>query len=141
MKAAIIFFFLVTSSYSFGFAFAQDECSKRHRIQIFRIDASNQRLFVRYFEKDFQSSASIRGILNEARSYVKECRNDWSDGWHVSFFREKKYAGYKDEPEIIEFIKEGRWAKNYMAEYSNRIRTLNTYPLQPKKQLIYKLSQ
>jgi len=141
MKAAIIFIFLLTFSYSFGFAIAQDECSKEHRIQIFRIDAGSQRLFVQYSEKDFKSSASIRNILEDVRSHVRDCRHDWSEDWSVSFFREKKYAAYKDEPEMIKFIKEGSWARNYMVEYSNRTKTLTTYPLQPEKQRIYKFSQ
>lgn len=82
--------------------------------EIVRIDNKNQRLFV--INKNMTPE-----FLGSKLKNIKLCLKDseWDDDWAISIFSEEKYAGYKDEQNIIPLHKNNEWAKAYKLEYLN----------------------
>jgi hypothetical protein len=54
----------------------------------------------------------------------------------LSLFTDAKYAGYKDEKNIIPYHEDNSWAKAYVAEYDSQANTLISYPAYKPKQIL-----
>ena len=96
---------------------------------IVKVDNKNERLFV--VNKDLTPE-----LLSTKLSSIKSCLKDsaWANDWAISIFTEEKYAGYKDEKNIIPFHKNNEWAKAYKIEYLNSSSTIIKNPaLNPKE--------
>jgi hypothetical protein len=104
------------------------------RDQLFRIDPTNRRLFVAGSSDDLKNQAAgLAPRLNSIRAYVAKCHPDWGRHWNASFFADRKFAGYKDE-QPARFMKDGTWAKAYLAEYENETGRLTLHPALPNAQ-------
>jgi hypothetical protein len=84
-----------------------------------RVDEERQRFFIQ------QSQATLES-LNPLITKIQGCLNShvWKDNWSLSVFSEKKFAGYKDEPNIIPFHNNDEWSKGYLAEFDAASNTL-----------------
>jgi hypothetical protein len=51
----------------------------------------------------------------------------------VSVFSEATYAGYKDETQLQESVKDGRWSRAYVGKYDRASQKLTLSPQDPKK--------
>ncbi|MGF1689290.1 hypothetical protein L4C36_21900 [Photobacterium japonica] len=91
-------------------------------VQIVRMDENNQRLFV-------VPNGSVQ-IKVSAADDVNHCfeSSRWNDNWSVSVFSASKYAGYKDEENIIQYHKDGAWSKGYLAEIDGVNKTVTYSP-------------
>ena len=97
--------------------------------KIVRVDNKNERLFV--VNKDLTPA-----LLSAKLSSIKSCLKNsvWANDWAISVFTEEKYAGYKDEKNIIPFHKKNEWAKAYKIEYLNSSSTIIKNPaLKPEE--------
>jgi hypothetical protein len=97
--------------------------------KIVKADNKNQRLFV--VDEDLTPE-----LLSSKLSSIKLCLKNsaWNNDWAISVFTEEKYAGYKDEKNIIPFHKNNEWAKAYKIEYLNSSGTMIQDPaLNPKE--------
>ena len=53
---------------------------------------------------------------------------DWSGRWSLSVFTDAALARYKDDPQVEAAVKDGRWAKAYLAEYDAEEKRLRLNP-------------
>lgn len=92
-------------------------------MSVVRIDEKNHRLFV---VPNQPSQEAIISRLNSSAECFK--KSSWSNDWSVSLFINKKYAGYKDEPKIIEYHQNNEWAKAYIGEFDGPSKTYTKSP-------------
>jgi hypothetical protein len=100
-------------------------------VKVAKFDKENQRLFIVSATVDAQD---IADHIKELQSCFDNRK--WSTNWSLSLFSDEKYAGYKDDPEIIPYHEDNSWAKGYKAEYDRRTSTLISYPAFEPKQLL-----
>ena len=110
---------------------ANDNCVPPDHIV--RIDDRNERLFIETTTTKVANFKAMRRMVSDAGTYIGKCHTKWGQGWSLSVFANKKYAGYKDEESIRKYVTSGEWEKAYLAEYDNTTKTLVRYPLQPEK--------
>ena len=92
-------------------------------LKIARVDEPQRRLFVVAPEAaDGPIAARIRD-LESCFGFT-----DWNGRWSLSVFSDAALARYKDDPEVEAAVKEGRWAKAYLAEYDAAARKLSRPP-------------
>ena len=60
-------------------------------------------------------------------------KTDWSGDWSISVFSKVRFAGYKDEENIIPYHKNDQWAKAYLAEFNGAELAVIKYPALPDK--------
>ncbi len=84
--------------------------TSKTQLSVAKIDEKNYRLFAIARE-----SISLKKRLQSSQ----ECftNTNWSNNWRISVFSSHKYAGYKDEPNIIPLHVNNNWAKAYLVEY------------------------
>lgn len=123
-------FFFVSTACSGELSTERIDCIQNTlHSEIVRVDNKNQRLFV--VNKNLTPE-----IFGSQLKSIKLCLNnsEWTDDWAISVFTEKKYAGYKDERNIIPLHKDNEWAKGYKLEYLNsRERIIITPAINPKE--------
>lgn len=95
---------------------------------VVRVDERNHRLFV---TPNILINVSEDILLSKLSSCFK--RTDWSNDWSVSLFSKDRFAGYKDEENIIPYHRNDQWAKAYLAEYDGAGHTVIKYPALPKQ--------
>jgi hypothetical protein len=96
--------------------------------KVVKVDNKNQRLFV---ATQNLTPEMLRAKLNDIRLCLKN--SHWSRDWAISVFTESKYAGYKDDKNIIPLHKNNEWAKAYKIEYLNSSGSIMVDPaLKPK---------
>lgn len=96
-------------------SFTEDELVKIHGEQ--------KRFF--FVMEPFQQEKMIDAIRTITVCLKRSC---WEKRWSLSVFSDKKYAGYKDEPEIIQFHNNNLWSKGYRAEYDSQSHRLTLNP-------------
>ena len=116
-----------------GSSTAAIDCSEYEAERIARIDQSNQRIFVTAGADDIEDTSKVRKLLQDLGAYVGACQEDWTADWSVSVFSENKMVGYKDEPELREYVMDRSWEKAYLAEFSADTGVLTRYPAIPDK--------
>lgn len=109
------------------------DCVQYNGLSIVHVDDRNERLFVIATSETVTNSYEVRSLLHGAKDFVARCKKSWSQSWAVSIFSEAKYAGYKDETQIRQFVVDGTWEKGYLAEYDNHSHVLILFPLIPAK--------
>jgi hypothetical protein len=139
MDKKVIIFFIIFFYILSGVALSNGPCESKGDFIVLNEDEANKRLFVKADHNIVQKIDEIKVILRQIDSYIKACKPGWSHQWSVSFFTEKKYAFYKDEDAVRNYVMDGSWGRNYLAEYSNRKKQLIRYPLEPQKRLIDKI--
>ena len=130
-------FFLVASCVTLSLAVAAQSqaprCSDAAGARVVRFDDAGKRVFVSAQLKEIATARKARSFLQSLQQTVEKCRPSWDKDWSVSVFSEATYAGYKDEPELQEFVKDGRWGRAYVGEYDRTSRKLTLNPQDPKK--------
>ena len=106
------------------------------RFEVFRIDESSRRLFAIGLLQDAAVPLTAAPRLHEIRAFVAKCRAAWGQDWRASFFSDSKFAGYKDEPGLAESVRDGSWARAYLAEYDNSTAQLILYPALPAQKQV-----
>jgi hypothetical protein len=100
---------------------------------VVRIDEGNQRVFIQAKPGVVRRREELKRLLTDARTFVQKCRPAWSDRWWVSLFSEAKYAGYKDDKEVLQYVRDGSWSLKYLGEYESEKGLFVMYPVQPQK--------
>lgn len=116
-----------------GPASADPECRSSDEITVVRTDDRNHRSFVVRPPTTVESQKSLADVVARAEALIAHCRPQWGSDWRLSVFSEEKYAGYKDEPQILPYVRDGHWAESYLAECSVKDRRCVTYPLLPNQ--------
>jgi hypothetical protein len=94
-------------------------------LTIVRVDESQRRLFVvTSDEADAPIAARIRD-LESCFGFT-----DWNGRWRLSLHSDAALARYKDDPQVEAAVKDGRWAKAYLAEYDAATKMLTRHPAQ-----------
>ncbi|KJY95776.1 hypothetical protein CWC12_01405 [Pseudoalteromonas ruthenica] len=78
--------------------------------EVVRTDPINNRFFVvpnTQFSVDSTSHLALDQCFDEM---------SWQDDWSISVFSNAKYAGYKDEKDIIPLHADNKWINAYLAE-------------------------
>ena len=108
-------------------------CSDAAGTRVVRFDDAGKRVFVWAHEKEIATTRKAQSFFQSLQQTVEKCRPSWGKDWSVSVFSETVYAGYKDEPQLQEFLKDGRWSRAYVGEYDRRSQKLTLNPQDPKK--------
>src|SRR6476660_2891753 len=111
------------------------------RFEAFRIDESSRRLFTSEVLLDAAALVTAAPRIHEIRAFVAKCRAAWGQDWHASFFSDSKFAGYKDEPGLAESVRDGSWARAYVAEYDNSTAQLILYPALPGQKQVFSVNR
>ena len=82
-------------------------------LKIVRVDEPQRRLFV-------VTPDAADGPIAARVHDLESCFGftDWSGRWSLSVFSDAALARYKDDPQVADAVKNGRWARAYVAEYS-----------------------
>jgi hypothetical protein len=96
-------------------------------LRLVRVDEPQRRLFV------VASDAAAAPIAARIRD-LDACFDltDWGGRWSLSVFTDATLARYKDDPQVEGAVKDGRWAKAYLAEYDAATKTTTRNPASPK---------
>lgn len=122
-------------------------CKDAPPLNVVRMDEREQgfhRLFVQESPKIVEKVLSRQGAQRYAdgvKSWIMACKPDWGDKWGLSVFSDAKYAGYKDDKKIEQYLKDGTWPHQYLVEYDNSSGTLTIYPVLPAKRATHKLRE
>ena len=108
---------------------SQAECQPNIGLTVVRIDDKNERLFLEITQDDASDTEVVEELLQQAKLFVETCKVGWSEDWAVSLFSDAARAGYKDDADILKYVKDGSWEKSYLGEYDNRSHTLILYPM------------
>lgn len=92
---------------------------------VVKVDSLNHRFFAIQQEKNKKNK-------QELLTKFSECfiNTPWEGDWNISLFSEKKFAGYKDQNDIIPYHKGNQWAAAYLAEFSSN--SMVKYPAYEK---------
>jgi len=70
----------------------------------------------------------MKSLLLQVEDYVQRCHPMWTNSWAVSFFTDKKFAGFLSDGENRRYFQEGLWQQANIGQYSSQIRTLFRFP-------------
>ena len=118
-----------------GGAEPTQECAAPEDVVIARTDERNRRLFVITTAEGVAEREEAERLLTRLAEHLARCHPAWRERWSISFFSDSRFAGYKDEPDILPRVKDGTWRHGYLAEYSHRTGALVLYPLLPDRRL------
>jgi hypothetical protein len=135
MKTILFFCTLILIQTVSGLALSNGPSKPPGDLVIFKEDENNTRLFIKANEPIIENLSTIIEIIKSARTYIYKNKPHWGDKWSLSFFAEKKYAAYKDDETVRDYVVNGSWGRNYLAEYSNSEKILVRYPVNYKKRL------
>lgn len=98
-------------------------------VDVVKVDDRNHRFFI---ASKIVDASAIKGNITGLEECFKN--TEWQQVWSLSVFAEAKYAGYKDEANIIQYHKDNLWAKAYLLEYDHANRSLTKNPAVNPKQ-------
>lgn len=110
------------------------DCDRYLVLEIEKVDAQAHRMFIG--GQDSLDPEDADAEIKDLSAYVRKCYPDWGNHWSLSFFRDRKLAGYKDEPQLASAVADGSWEKSYVAEYTNETGQLVLTPLLKSRQTI-----
>ena len=96
-------------------------------LKVLRVDEPQRRLFVLApDDADKPLAARVRDL--------ESCFDftDWAGRWSLSVFTDEALARYKDDPLVADAVRNGRWARAYVAEFDAATKTLTRSPAGPK---------
>jgi hypothetical protein len=92
-------------------------------LKVVRVDEPQRRLFVVAPDiADTPLAARVRDL--------ESCFDftDWAGRWSLSVFTDDALARYKDDPLVEGAVRDGRWARAYLAEYEAATKRLTRNP-------------
>ena len=92
-------------------------------LTIARVDEPQRRLFAVTSD---QADAPIAARIRDLESCFGF--TDWNESWSLSVYTDAALARYKDDPQVEAAVKDGRWARAYVAEYDAATRKLLRHP-------------
>ena len=92
-------------------------------MEVAKIDERNHRIFAIPELNDEELIVSQVKLSKKCFS-----SSSWSNDWTISFFTHPKYAGYKDEKNIIQYHKNNEWTSAYIGEYNGPSETYTSFP-------------
>ena len=92
-------------------------------LKIARVDEPQRRLFV-------VAPDAADGPIAARVHDLESCFGftDWSGRWSLSVFTDAALARYKDDPLVAGAVRDGRWARAYVAEFSAATRKTTRNP-------------
>ncbi len=97
-------------------------------IGLIRIPEGHEVLFLLTPESTMDDIPGMQTLLYRVNEYVQQCQPSWTNSWAVSFFTDKRYAGFLSDGGNREFFKQGVWQEVNIGQYSSQIRTLFRFP-------------
>ena len=125
-------FLLVSIPTAVGQAPAET-CTSDDSAQIVHVDDRNERVFVVTSLDKINTAAKARKVLLSLQQTLKQCRAKWGRTWSVSFFSDRKYAGYKHDDNMQPFVRDGSWSRAYLGEYERVEGKLTLHPADPTR--------
>jgi hypothetical protein len=98
------------------------------RIGLIFIPQDHDVLFLLNTESIMTDLEKMQSLLLQVEDYVQRCHPMWTNSWAVSFFTDKKFAGFLSEGENRRYFQEGLWQRANIGQYSSQIRTLFRFP-------------
>ena len=98
------------------------------RIGLIDIPQDHDVLFLLNTEFIMKDLEKMKSLLFQVEDYVQQCHPMWTNSWAVSFFTDKKFAGFLSEGENRRYFQEGLWQRANIGQYSSQIRTLFRFP-------------
>ena len=117
----------------------KDRCGYPKNFIILKLDKKSKRVFIQSTVEEITDLVYAELLIREIDSYMQTCRSDWSNEYAVSFFTDRKYAGYHDDESLQPFILDGTWEKSYLAEFDKFVSTLVRFPMDPKRTQVDKV--
>ena len=119
---------------------------KERQVGLIDIPQGHNVLFLLSTEAVMIDLAQMKTLLLQVDEYVRSCHPTWTNSWAVSFFTDRKYAGFLGEGESQSYFERGLWQQANLGQYSSQIRTLFRFPWIKKKSdavylSIYQLQQ
>jgi hypothetical protein len=108
-------------------------CAEALNTRVVKFDDAAKRVFVRGQVTEIATSRKAQSFFRPLQQIVQTCRPSWRKGWSMSVFSESTYAGYKDEPQLQELVRDGRWGRAYVGEYDRASQKLILNPENPKE--------
>jgi len=93
----------------------------------------NDVLFVVTTESVLTDLPQAQALLYQVDDYVRQCKPRWTNSWAVSFFTDKKFAGFISDLENQQYFERGLWQQANIGQYSSQIRKLFRFPWIRKK--------
>ena len=104
-------------------------CLKLERaIGLIKIPEGHKVLFLLTPESVMVDLPKIQDLLYQVNDYVQQCQPSWTNSWAVSFFTEKRLAGFLSDEGNRDYFKQGVWQQVNIGQYSSQIRTLFRFP-------------
>ena len=117
-----------------GHVIDEDMCRKlKDAIGLISIPQDHDVLFLLTSEIVMTDLAKVQALLYEVDDYVRQCQPTWTNSWAVSFFTEKKFAGFVSDLENQPYFEKGLWQQANIGQYASQIRTLFRFPWIRKK--------
>ena len=109
-------------------------CQKlEHTIGLVSIPQDDEVLFLHTAEGVMSDLQKVRNLLYAVDDYVRQCQPMWTNSWAVSFFTERKFAGFLQDLKGERYYERGLWQQANIGQYSSQIRTLYRFPWIKKK--------
>jgi hypothetical protein len=109
------------------------ECQRTTANDYVRFDDSVKRVYIVPATKIDVTESDLMLVLRRTERVVAQCRSYWGSDWSISVFSDERYATFKDNPKIKDYVTDGRWAAGYLAEYAYQFRFLTMWPEVPEK--------
>lgn len=111
-----------------------DACLKlEEAIGLISIHKDHDVLFVLTTEAVMTDLKRVKSLLIQVDDYVRQCQPRWTNSWAVSFFTEKRFAGFLRDEENKRHFEKGLWQQANIGQYSSQIRTLFRFPWSRQK--------
>lgn len=100
----------------------------REAIGLIKIPEGHEVMFLLTPESVMVDLPKIQALLYQVNNYVQQCQPTWTNSWAVSFFTEKRYAGFLSDEGNRSYFDQGIWQQVNIGQYSSQIRTLFRFP-------------
>lgn len=112
----------------------QKACLTREQaIGLINIPRDHEVLFLLGTEAVMTDLEQMKRLLLQVDDYVRLCHPTWTNSWAVSFFTDRKFAGFLGEGDSQSYFERGLWQQANIGQYSSQIRTLFRFPWIKKK--------
>ena len=102
-------------------------------IGLVKVPEGHEVLFLVTAESMMAEISQIQELLYQVNDYVQKCQPSWTNSWAVSFFTEKRFAGFLKDEGNKRLFEEGIWQQVNIGQYSSQIRTLFRFPWSKKR--------